>query len=215
MPKKKEDSKPTKETKPKAKKEATGWTKCDTKEEALKQIEKNASKKKTAAPKKEEQQEEPPKKKASTQRNERGQFAKGCAKPEGSGRKMGTKNKYGNVRDRLREIIMPYLTLDPDEEGLGGKSLATDLMKIDDPNERAHVVASYLPYIVPKFTSTTITADANRPISEEEHLMDMDAKYAKKEISINIKALTIVDNDNPSGDYDPDDDPDFNLDELQ
>lgn len=197
MPKKKEDSKPTKETKPKAKKEP------------------QQKQKKAPAPQQEPQAEESPKKKAAAQRNERGQFAKGCAKPEGSGRKMGTKNKYGNVRDRLREIIMPYLTLDPDKEGLGGKSLATDLMKIDDPNERAHVVASYLPYIVPKFTSTTITADANRPISEEEHLMNMDAVYAKKEISINIHALTIVDNDNPNGDYDPDDDPDFDLDELQ
>ena len=197
MPKKKEDSKPTKETKPKAKKEP------------------QQKPKEAPATKQEPQAEEPPKRKASAQRNERGQFTKGCAKPEGSGRKMGTKNKYGNVRDRLREIIMPYLEPDPDNMEPGQKSLASDLMKIDDPNDRVHAVAAILPYIVPKYTSTTITADANRPISEEEHLMDMDAKYAKKEISINIKALTIVDNDNPDGDYDPDDDPDFNLDELQ
>ena len=127
-------------------------------------------------PKKKEQQEkdgqqEQPKKRKTTSRNEKGQFTKGCAKPEGSGRKAGTKNKYGNIRDRLKEIIMPYLETDPDNIEPGAKSLATDLMKIADPNDRVHAVAAILPYVVPKYTSTTITADANRPISEEEHLL--------------------------------------------
>ena len=172
-------------------------------------------------PKRKEKQEEKDKqqeqqqKKESTSRNEKGQFTKGGKKPEGSGRKVGTKNKYGNIRDRLKEIIMPYLETDIDNMKPGAKSLATDLMKIADPNDRVHAVAAILPYIVPKYTSTTITADANRPVSEEEHLLELDAKYTKKEVSINIKTLTIVDNDNPNGDYDPDDDPNFNIDELQ
>lgn len=180
------------------------------KEEAKKPVKKAA-----ATPKKAEEAQEPAKKKAKAQRNEKGQFVKGADKPEGSGRKPGTKNKYGNVRDRLREIIMPYLEPDPDNVEIGQKSLASDLMKIDDPNDRVHAVAAILPYIVPKYTSTTITADANRPISEEEHLLDMDAKYTKTQVHIDIKSLTIVDNDNPDGDYDPDDDPDFNIDELK
>lgn len=179
---------------------------------------KTLPKKADAKPKEEAKPKEDakePAKKSTAKRNEKGQFVKGGDKPEGSGRKAGTKNKYGNIRDRLKEIIMPYLEPDPDNIIPGQKSLATDLMKIDDPNDRVHAVAAILPYIVPKYTSTTITADANRPISEEEHLMQLDAKYTKQEISINIKALTIVDNDNPDGDYDPDDDPDFNLDELK
>lgn len=137
---------------------------------------------------------------------------KGCIKT--GGRQPGTKNKYGNIRDRLKEIIMPYLEADPDNMQPNQKTLALDLQRIDDPNDRVHAVAAILPYIVPKYTSTTITADANRPISEEEHLLEMDAKYTESQISIDIKTLTIVDNDNLSGDYDPDDDPDFNIDEL-
>ena len=158
-------------------------------------------------------EEEPAKKKSTAQRNEKGQFVKGCAKT--GGRQPGTKNKYGNVRDRLKEIIMPYLEPDPDNMQPGTKSLATDLMAIDDPNDRVHAVAAILPYIVPKYTSTTITADSNRPISEEEHLLEMDAKYTKTQIHIDVTSLTIVDNDNPNGDYDPDDDPDFNIDEIK
>lgn len=146
------------------------------------------------------------------QRNEKGQFVKGRKKT--GGRQAGTKNKYGNVRDRLKEIIMPYLTLDPDDIGINGKTLAYDLGKIADPKDRAEVVSKFMPYIVPKYTSTTITADANRPISEEEHLLELDKKYTKTQVSIDIKTLTIVDNDNISGDYDPDDDPDFNMDEI-
>lgn len=175
--------------------------------------------KKVAKPKKEsppEQEEQPKKPKASGGRNERGQFVKGCAKPANSGRAAGTPNKYGNIRDRLKDIIMPYLDMELDASGIRGKTLASDLMKIGDPNDRVHAVAAILPYIVPKYTSTTISADANRPISEEQHLLEMDAKYTKKEISINMKSLVIVDNDNPdNGDYDPDDDPSFNIDELQ
>lgn len=153
--------------------------------------------------------------KTTRQRNEKGQFVKG--KDKTGGRKPGTKNKYGNIRDRLKDIIMPYLEPDPDCVTAGGKtppSLALDLMKIDDPNDRIHAVAAILPYIVPKYTSTTITADSNRPISEEENLLELDRKYTQKEISINIKTLTIVDNDNPSAEYDPDDDPDFNIDDV-
>ena len=154
-------------------------------------------------------------KKAKATRNAKGQFVKGC--PKTGGRQAGTKNKYGNIRDRLKDIIMPYLTLDPNDEGVGGKTLIRDLAKIDDPNERAHVIAAYMPYVVPKYSSTTITADANRPIDEEQQLLEMDEKYTKKETTITLKQVTIVDNDNPAGtpprltDFDPDEDDDFDV----
>jgi len=148
------------------------------------------------------------------QRNEKGQFVKGMKKV--GGRKIGSKNKYGNIRDRLKEIILPYLEYDAEAKPNGkAKSFAIDLMAIADPVDRIDAVAKILPFIIPKYTSTTISADANRPFNEEEQLLELDQQYTKKEVSINIKALTIVDNDNTSGDYDPDDDPDFNIDELK
>ena len=179
---------------------------------------------------KKETEEKPAQKKKTVARNEKGQFAKGSAKA--GGRKAGTPNKYGNIRDRLKDIIMPYLNYEDtasDGSAVGKKkphSFASDLLSIDDPKDRIDAVAKILPFIVPKYSATTISADTNRPLSEEEQLLELEQKYKKKEVEINIKALTIVDNDNPrassinpfspsSGEYDPDDDPNFNLDDLQ
>ncbi len=165
---------------------------------------------KTEATKKEQ-----PKKTA--ERDASGKFVKGHAKK--GGRAVGSKNKYGNVRDRLKDILMPYLEFDPDAEPSEDEKMppcfATDLMKITDPKDRIDAVAKVLPFVVPKYSATTISADTNRPLSDEEQLLELDEKYTKKEISINIKALTIVDNDNLDEDYDPDDDPDFNIDDIK
>ncbi|GJG35256.1 hypothetical protein [Prevotella lacticifex] len=68
-------------------------------------------------------------------------------------------------------------------------------MKLE-PGSRVEAVAKYLPFLVPKYSSTTITADANRPIAEEDRLNELDKEYTKKETEITIKSLTIVDNDN-------------------
>ncbi len=162
-------------------------------------------------PKKKEQPKKTPERDAS------GKFVKGHSKK--GGRAVGAKNKYGNVRDRLKDILMPYLEFDPDaepsENGKTPPCFATDLMRIDDPKDRIDAVSKILPFVVPKYSSTTISADTDRPLSDEEQLLELDEKYTKKEISINIKALTIVDNDNLSDDYDPDDDPDFNIDDIK
>lgn len=160
-------------------------------------------------------------KKTKPARNAKGQFVKG--KPKTGGRQKGTKNKYGNIRDRLKDIILPYLTLDPEDSGIGGKSLIRDLAKIDDPNDRAHVIAAYMPYVVPKYSSTTITADANRPIDEEQQLLEMDEQYTKNELTITLKKVTIVDNDNSQAsgtpprltDFDPDEDDDFDISDIK
>ena len=160
----------------------------------------------------------PDNKKKTPERNEKGQFVKGRAKT--GGRAAGTKNKYGNIRDRLKDIIMPYLTLDPDDEGIGGKTLIRDLAKIDDPNDRAHVIASYMPYVVPKYTATTINADMDRPIDEEQQLLELEKNFTKKETTITLKQITIVDNDSTTTsapritDFDPDEDDDFLADSL-
>lgn len=130
-------------------------------------------------------------KKNQPKRNEKGQFVKGTPKVQNSGRKQGTPNKYGNIRDRLKNIIMPYLNDDPEA---GGNTLAIDLQRIDNPNDRVHAVAAILPFIVPKYSSTTISADTERPLAEEERLLELDLKY-KKQTEISIKSLTFVDND--------------------
>ncbi len=152
-------------------------------------------------------------KKTTVERNEKGQFVKGRGKT--GGRQVGTKNKYGNIRDRLKDIIMPYFDYDPEDKNDKQKCFATDLMSIADPKDRIDAISKLMPYISPKFSSVTIGADADRPVSEEQRLIELDGKYSKKEVAISVKALTIVDNDIPSDDYDPDDDPNFNLEELE
>ena len=154
-----------------------------------------------------------------------GKFQKGREKT--GGRKPGSKNKYGNIRDRLKDVIMPYLETDPDnmakdKNGLAAPTLITDIIKIDDPKDRAEVIAKYLPFVVPKYSSTTITADANRPVDEEQELLDLDAQYTKKELTLTLKEVTIVDNDKtgntaapPITDFDPDEEDDFDISELE
>lgn len=154
---------------------------------------KKTTKKETKSPsKKTAETSDKTKKKASTTRNAKGQFVKGAAKPANSGRKPGTPNKYGNIRDRLKSIILPYLNTDPDAPE---KTLGKDLMRLDS-DQRVDAIAKYLPFLVPKYSSTTITADANRPVAEEDRLLDLDKEYKKKETEITIKTLTVVDNDN-------------------
>lgn len=122
-------------------------------------------------------------------RDASGRFVKGRAKTGGRG--LGVGNTYGNVRDRLKDIIMPYLNAEGD-----GKSLATDLMAIDDPKDRIDAVAKMLPFVVPKYSSTTINADNNRPIAEEQRLLELDQQYKKADL--NIKSLPVIDNDQPA-----------------
>ena len=139
------------------------------------------------------------KKKTTTKRNAKGQFVKGTEKIENSGRKPGTPNKYGNVRDRLKAIILPYLNPDPDVD-MKTNTLFKDLMKLDNPATRADLVSKFLPFIVPKYSSTTISADSERPMAEEERLLELDKEYKKNErirrqTEVSIKTLTIVDNE--------------------
>ena len=139
------------------------------------------------------------KKKTTAKRNAKGQFVKGTEKIENSGRKQGTPNKYGNVRDRLKAIILPYLNPDPDVD-METNTLLKDLMKLDNPATRADLVSKFLPFIVPKYSSTTISADSERPMAEEERLLELDKEYKKNEkirrqTEVSIKTLTIVDNE--------------------
>lgn len=113
-------------------------------------------------------------------------FQKGREKT--GGRKKGVKNKTSNIRDRLKALFLPYIDgTDPIV------NLENDLKSLP-PEERVMVVSKYLPFVIPKFTSTTITQDSERPLSEEQHLLEIDNAY-KQQAQIKIQQLTIVNGD--------------------
>lgn len=160
--------------------------------------------KKKAAEPESPPKEEPVKEKVG--RNEKGQFTKGHAKR--GGRAPGTKNRNSNIRDRLKEQLEPIID-----------ALGEHLLKIQQQEGAAEMLKTaekYMPYCWPKYSSMAIGADLDRPISEEERLLELDQMYTKKQISINIRATQVVNNDIPrGGDDDPDEDPDFDLSQLE
>lgn len=137
-------------------------------------------------------------------RDERGRFKKGSKKPEASGRKMGTKNRNSNVRDRLKEQLEPFI------DNIG--EMIAKIKVEEGTKEAAYVLEKFMPYFVPKYSSVNITADDDTPVSEEQRLLELDGKYTRKELAINFKSVKIVDNDMlRADDADPDEDPDFDL----
>lgn len=143
-------------------------------------------------------------KKPAAERDERGRFKKGSKRPEAAGRKMGTKNRNSNVRDRLKEQLEPFI------DNIG--EMIARIKTEEGTKEAAYVLEKFMPYFVPKYSSVNITAEDDTPISEEQRLLELDAKYTKKELSINIKSVKIVDNDVLRADEaDPDEDMDFDL----
>lgn len=117
-------------------------------------------------------------------------FKKGRVKT--GGRKLGTKNKYGNIRDRLRNIIEPYLNPDSTMK----HTLADDLMRIEDPKDRADTVSKFMPFVAAKYSAVQFGTDNERPVTEENRLLELDNKYKKSEVEIKMKSITVVDNDN-------------------
>ena len=134
--------------------------------------------------------------------DENGNFAKGHKKI--GGRQMGTKNRNGNVRDRLKEQIEPFID-----------NICENLIRVQKEEGTAAMLAlqeKFMPYFMPKYSSMAIGAEHESTVSEEERLRELDALYTKKELSINFKTMIVVDNDKPKGgDFDPDEDPDFDL----
>lgn len=143
------------------------------------------------------------KQKSSKQRNAKGQFVKGHK--SSGGRPMGSKNKAGNIRDRLKEQLEPIVN-----------NIGEYLLKVKEEEGTKEMLAlaeKYMPYCWPKFSSMSLSADMDRPISEEQRLVELNDMYTKKELSINFKQMTVVDNNaaKVAGDNDPDYDPDFDV----
>lgn len=153
-----------------------------------------------------EKPEETKKKDGDKSRDANGRFTKGHAKQ--GGRKLGTPNRAGNVRDRLKEQVEPFIN-----------EISLNLLKVQKEEGTAAMMAlmeKFMPYFMPKYSALSIGADQDRPVDEEQMLLDLDAKYTKKELSINFKTMIVVDNDAAkAGDYDPDEDPDFDLSQLE
>jgi hypothetical protein len=147
-----------------------------------------------------------PDKKNDTQkreRNSKGQFTKGHKKA--GGRKLGTGNRSGNVRDRLKEQVEPFVD-----------NINEYLMKVkteEGTKEMLYLVEKFMPYFMPKYSAVALSADMDRPISEEQRLVELNDMYTKKELSINYKQMTVVDNNaaKVAGDNDPDYDPNFDV----
>lgn len=142
------------------------------------------------------------------QRKSDGRFEKGHDKV--GGRVAGTPNRNSNVRDRLKAQVEPFI------ENIG--VLLERVKKEEGTNEMLQRIKDFMPYFQPKMQSINLSADQDRPISEEERLVELDARYTKKELSINIKSMTIVDNDklheiDPEADEDDFDLSIFNTDE--
>ena len=135
----------------------------------------------------------------------RGKFAKGHMKV--GGRKRGTPNKAGNIRDRLKEQVEPFVNT------IGEKLLLVE--KQEGTKEMLTLLEKFMPYFMPKYSALSIGADQEPPMDEEQALLELDAKYTKKELSINFKSMIVVDNDKLRDDSDPDDDPDFDLSQLK
>lgn len=117
-------------------------------------------------------------------RDANGRFQKGHKK-EG-GRVAGTPNRASNIRDRLKEQVEPFV----------GK-IGELLMKVqieEGTNEMLQRLEKFMPYFMPRYSSMALSADQNRPISEEQRLLELDAMYTKKELAINFKTMTVVDN---------------------
>lgn len=126
-----------------------------------------------------------------------GKFAKGHKKV--GGRTVGTKNRNSSIRDILKEQLQPFIN-----------KISENLLKVQKEEGTAAMMTlqeKYMPYFVPKLQSMSLSADQDRPISEEERLLELDGLYTKKELSINFKSMTVVNNDKMRG-ADPDSDED-------
>ena len=134
-------------------------------------------------------------------RDASGRFTKGHAKK--GGRVAGTPNRNHNVRDRLKEQLEPFVN-----------EIGINLLKVQKEEGTAAMMAlqeKFMPYFVPKLQSMSLTADQDRPISEEERLLELDALYTKKELSINFKTMTVVNNDRLHASDPEADEDDFDL----
>ncbi|MBR1654825.1 MAG: hypothetical protein IJ698_00180 [Prevotella sp.] len=108
-------------------------------------------------------------------------FKKGRKKT--GGRKKGTPNKMTlTIREQLKNAIEPFL-----------ETMEDTINDIVEPKDKVDAIAKILPFVVPKYQSTTINDDTRRNITLEEYLVEIDDRYKKTQISIAEKKLKVID----------------------
>ena len=109
-------------------------------------------------------------------------FKKGRQKT--GGRQKGTKNKVTkNVRRILEEQLMPKL-----------EKIGEIIDKIQAPEDKAAAIAHFLPFVAPRYSNTTFNTDTKRDITTEEYIKDLNGKYDKADITIDISSVKIINN---------------------
>lgn len=108
-------------------------------------------------------------------------FKKGRKKT--GGRKKGTPNKVTlTIREQLKNAIEPFL-----------ETMENTINDIVEPKDKVDAIAKILPFVVPKYQSTTINDDTRRNVTLEEYLVEIDDQYKKTQISIAEKKMKIID----------------------
>lgn len=108
-------------------------------------------------------------------------FKKGRKKT--GGRKKGTPNKMTlTIREQLKNAIEPFL-----------ETMEDTINNIVEPKDKVDAIAKILPFVVPKYQSTTINDDTRRNVTLEEYLVEIDDQYKKTQISIAEKKLKVID----------------------
>ena len=121
-------------------------------------------------------------KKAEKKSTPAGRFTKGHKKV--GGRAKGTPNKVtGDMRSIIEKQLRPHI-----------EKIGETIEAIEDPAQKAAAIAQWNQYLMPKYSNTTINADNRRDISTEEFISQLDGKYEKSDINININNINIVDN---------------------
>ena len=97
-------------------------------------------------------------------------FKKGRKKT--GGRKKGTPNKMTlTIREQLKNAIEPFL-----------ETMEDTINNIVEPKDKVDAIAKILPFVVPKYQSTTINDDTRRNVTLEEY---DDSNYTEENTMVN------------------------------
>ena len=86
------------------------------------------------------------------------------------------------IREQLKNAIEPFL-----------ETMEDTINNIVEPKDKVDAIAKILPFVVPKYQSTTINDDTRRNVTLEEYLVEIDNQYKKTQISIAEKKLKVID----------------------
>ncbi|MBR5656779.1 MAG: hypothetical protein IKW98_08885 [Prevotella sp.] len=121
-------------------------------------------------------------KKAEKKSTPAGRFTKGHKKV--GGRAKGTPNKVtGDMRSIIEKQLRPHI-----------EKIGETIKSIKDPAQKAAAIAQWNQYLMPKYSNTTINADTRRDISTEEFISQLNGKYDKSDINIDISTINIINN---------------------